>query len=147
LNVVLNDLKGQVPGNRKPQPAQWINYAIGRTHFQLAAVMNRPNKLVRAELYLSGPNAKPHFYLLHAQRDQIERELGYALTWDELPDGGDSRISISLPEADVHARADWPRQLRWMAQRLNDLHRVFSQRVRSLRADDWRPVVQSENED
>lgn len=147
LNIVLNELKGQVPGNRKPQPAQWINYAIGRTHFQLAAVMNRPNKLVRAELYLSGPNAKPHFHLLHAQREQVERELGYALTWDELPDGGDSRISITLPNADVHERGDWTRQLRWMAQRLNDLHRVFSQRVRMLRADDWRPAVQSEGED
>jgi hypothetical protein len=33
-------------------------------------------------------------------------------------------------------KPDWPRQHEWLAKRLNDMHRVFAQRVRALDAFD-----------
>lgn len=137
LHQVLDKVKGPIAGNRKPQPQSWMAYSIGRTEFNLGAVMIRPKRLVRTELYIAGDNAKRFFYLLREQKDSIEAELGYPLDWEELPTRRDSRVSVSLENLDPEDQADWPRQHEWLAKHLNDFHRVFLNRVRSLDADAW----------
>lgn len=140
LHQVLDKAKGPIAGNRKPQPQSWMAYSIGRSEFNLGAVMIRPKQQVRAELYISSENAKPYFYLLQEQRDAIESELGYPIVWEELPTRRDSRISISFDNVDPEDQADWPRQHEWLAKHLNDFHRVFVSRVRLLDADAWKPA-------
>ena len=137
-NPVLDAAGGPVSGYRKPQPQSWMAYKIGRGNFNLGAVVVRPKKQVRSELYISGNHAKAFFGLLKRQKDQIERELGYPLEWEELPDGRDSRISY-LNDVAPEEKVDWPRQHQWLAKRLNDMHRVLVERVRVLDADEWRP--------
>jgi hypothetical protein len=132
LNPVLSAAAGPVSGNRKAQPQSWMAYPIGRTFFALGAVMVRPKNQIRAELYISGGDAKRFFVLLRAQKEQVERELGYALEWEELPSKRDCRIACYLNDLDPEDESDWPRQHEWLAKRLNDFHRVFSQRVRAL---------------
>lgn len=132
LNTALNAVAGPVPGSRKPQPQSWMAYGVGRSRFNLAASLGRQAKRVMAELYISGPNAKSFFAQLANQREQIHKELGYVLDWDPLLEGQDCRIAVRLKEADFEDEADWPRQHQWLAQHLNDLHRVFAPRLRSL---------------
>ncbi len=129
---VLNEKRGPVRGNKKPQPQAWMGFPTGRSGIHLNPVMIAPKNRVRAEIYLGGANAKAFYGLLEKQRDAIENELGYGLNWEELPAGQDSRISISLDDADPRKEADWARQHSWLADRLNDLHRVFAPRVREL---------------
>lgn len=130
---------GPLARERKPQPQSWMSYSIGRSGFGLNASMARPRRQVRAELYISNANAKAFFHLLHAEKSEIEAELGYALDWDELPEGRDTRISIALDATDPEEQSDWSRQHDWLAARLNDFYRVFVNRVRVLNADSWRP--------
>ena len=139
FDKVLSALGGPISGGKKPQPQSWMAYSIGRSHFTLNAVMVRPKKQVRAELYISSDKAKAFFHLLAAQKDEIERELGFALDWEELPAGQDSRISVSLDDADPENEADWTRQHEWLAKRLNEMHRVLAPRVRALDPNSWRP--------
>lgn len=139
LHSALDAEGGPISGRRKPQPQSWMAYSIGRSGFNLGAVMLRQSKQVRAELYISGDRAKAFFGLLEAQKDAVERELGYVLEWEKLPEGRDSRVSIYLDGADPEDREEWTRQHDWLAQRLNDMHRVFARRVRELDAEDWRP--------
>jgi hypothetical protein len=140
LNSVLNAAKGPVLGNKKPQLQSWMSYPVGRSHCNLAAGMIRPKKQIRTELYLAGVNAKAFFWLLKQQKDAIEHELGYQLEWEELPEGQDSRIACYHDGGvDPDDKADWPRQHEWLAKRLNDMYRVFSNRVKALDADTWRP--------
>jgi Domain of unknown function (DUF4268) len=139
FDKVLAALGGPVSGGKKPQLQSWMAYSIGRSHLTLNAVMVRSKRQVRAELYISGNKAKAFFHLLAAQKEAIERELGFGLDWEELPEGQDSRISISLDDAEPENEADWPRQLEWLARRLNEMHRVLAPRVRALDPDSWRP--------
>ena len=136
LNGALDAAGGPVGGNRKPQPQSWMAYPIGRSGFNLAAVMIRPKNRVRAELYISGVEAKTFLSLLRGQKEAIEAELGYSLDWEDLPSRRDCRISSYLNEVDPEDEADWKRQHEWLAKRLNDMHKVFSQRVRALDADE-----------
>jgi hypothetical protein len=91
---------------------------------------------------MSSTNAKVFFGLLQRQREAIEQELGYALEWEELPEGQDSRISICLNDANPKDEGDWKRQHEWLTEKLNDLHRVFSRRVKELSPDDWQSKTQ-----
>lgn len=123
--------------NRTPLAQPWMPYPIGRSRMRLGTVMIRPNKCVRAELYLETEHAKAFFYLLQKQQDDIEAELGFSLQWEELPDGQDSRIAVYLEDADPDDRKDWPHQHEWLAEKLGELHRVFAGRVKELDPDDW----------
>jgi hypothetical protein len=139
LNTALTAIGGPVSGNRKPQPQSWMVYSIGRSGLHLSAVMIRPKSQVRSELHIAGDRAKAFFALLVQQKDEIERELGYQLEWEELPSKRDSRISSYLNNVDPENETDWPRQHEWLATRLNGMHRVFANRVRALDADTWSP--------
>jgi hypothetical protein len=94
--------------------------------------MDRGRDQIRVELQINGVHAKGLFRMLRAQAAAVESALGYPLDWEELPDAQDSRISCTLNEADPEDEADWPRQHDWLARRLNELHRVFAQRVKAL---------------
>ena len=98
--------------------------------------MVRPSSSVRAELYISTPRAKSYFRLLQQQRAEIERDLGYELIWDELPEGRDCRIHVGLKSTDPEDERDWPRQHEWLAAKLNQFHKIFFSRVRGLSAAD-----------
>jgi len=135
LNVALTAAAGPIAGNRKPQPQSWMAYAIGRTGFHLGAAMSLPKQQIRAELYISGDKAKRYIALLQVQKEAVERELGYSLSWEELPAGQDSRVVSYMNDVDPENRADWPRQHEWLAKRLNEMHRVFAPRVVVLDAD------------
>src|SRR5262249_40946563 len=126
---------GAVGGNKKPPSRSWMRFAVGRGGFYLDAVLVRTKQQIRAELYIAGGRAKVYFGLLEAQRDAIEREVGYALNWEELTGRHDCRISCVLSESDPENEADWPRQHEWLAARLNDLHSAFAPRIASLDAD------------
>ena len=137
LNTALNNKGGPVKGDRKPQLMSWTSYPIGRASFSLNAAMNIRKRVVRAELYITGPNAKAFFWLLNEQKQQIEAEIGSQLKWEDLPEGRDTRISMELQGVDIEDEEDWPRQHEWLAASLNDIHRVLSRRIRDLKADDW----------
>lgn len=137
LHEVLSNTSGPVSGNRTPQPQSWMAYPIGRSGFHLGAVMVRPKRQIRSELYISGDTAKAFFHLLQEQKASVEQELGYPLEWEELPSRRDSRISAYLNDLDPENQEDWPRQHEWLAARLNEMHKVFSNRVRTLDADAW----------
>lgn len=139
FNSVLNSKGGPVSGNKKAQPQSWMSYPIGKSAVHLGAAMSSFRNQVRAELYIAGANAKAYFGLLKRQKEAIEQELGYPLEWEELPAGLDSRISVSLDESNLKNNDDWKRQHEWLAEKLNNMHRVFSRRVKELSADDWQP--------
>lgn len=134
---VLTSKGGPLAKDRKPQPQSWMSYSIGRSGVGVNASMIRSKDQVRAELYLSGSHAKPRFWLLRDQKTEIEAEIGYALDWEELPLGKDTRISVSLNGSNPEMQADWQRQHEWLATKLNEFYRVFVDRVRMLDTSDW----------
>lgn len=135
LNAVLDQQGGRVSGAKKPQAASWMSYPIGRTRFNLGAVMNTQKPFLRVELYISGENAKSFFAQLETQAADIHAELGYPLEWEPLPQGADSRVSVYKHGVDPLDEAGWPEQHAWLAARLDEMHRVFFARVRDLSLD------------
>lgn len=126
--------RGSLVKPQKPLPQHWTNFAVGRSNFSFAAFVNTQKDRIGVELVMTGPDAKPHFYLLHQQKEQIESEVGASLSWLELPHRKESRISLRLEQADPASIATWPVQHEWLAEKLERYHKVFVHRVKSLNA-------------
>ena len=136
FNSVLDKAKGPVSGIRKPQAQFWMAFPIGRSNFNPGAAVALRKQEIRTELY-AGDKAKAFSNLLIEQKDTIEQDLGYPLQWEELPDLRDSRISVRLSDVDPWDKRVWSRQHDWLVAKLNDLHRVFANRIRRLDADEY----------
>jgi hypothetical protein len=137
LNKALDDVQGPVAPTRTPQPQAWMAYSIGKTGFNLGAVMIRSKRQIRAELYIAGDQAKALFYLLHEQKKAIEEDLGYQLAWEELPTRRDARVATYMENVEPEDERDWKRQHTWLAEKVNEFHYAFSQRIRALNPGDW----------
>lgn len=114
-----------------PLAQNWLVHSIGKAGVNLNSSLNRQEGWIRAEIYLTGTRAEDHFRQLLDLKDEIEKELGFPLEWY---DGAtkDRRIFVSEKIQNITDRAGWSRQHVWLADRLDDLHRVFHDRVRAL---------------
>ena len=130
---VLDKASGPLSGNRKAQAQSWMDYPIGRTGFRLVTTMALRDQEIRADVYIAGATAKQFFALLQEQKDDVEQELGFSLEWKESRQ--DCRILVCLRDADPKKESDWQRQHLWLVEKLNEMHRVFAPRIRSLDVD------------
>lgn len=124
---------------QKPLPQHWAYFAIGRSYFLLTALVNTRERRIGVNLAMTGPHAKAHFHLLAQEKASIEAEIGVPLEWEELPGNKESHIALRYGGADPAQREDWTRQHTWLAERLEQFHRVFAPRVEGLDAADHRP--------
>ena len=128
----LDSAGGPVAGNRRPSGTRQMIFRAGRYGFNIVASTTPVKRHVRVQLSIWGEHAEERFGLLERQKEEIERELGYPLEWEARPRERDCKISCGLLDADPEDEADWPRQHEWLAQHVNDMHRVFSRRVKAL---------------
>jgi len=128
---------------RSPRPQHWMPMALGRVGFHLFAVASLSDSItetfeaheVRAEVILNGPTAKIAYAALEAQKSQIEKELGESLDWYNPPDKQSCKMFFRKP-ANLEDRDQWPTYFAWLVEKLDALHRVFSQRVKNLDLDE-----------
>ena len=131
LESVLKEAKGPVFGSSrmKKRSDYFMIWTYLRPHFRLATVIDRQHNQIGAELYVAHSKSSEYLERLKEGKNEIDREFNYPLEW--IP----PKISCH-EEVDLEDESDWPRQHEWLAGRLNDLHRVFYDRVRELNIDD-----------
>lgn len=131
----LEAMGGPVGGNLTPQPRSSMGFGIGVGGFNLSATMYAwEEKWIRVDLYIKGESAERHLALLEGQKDEIKEELGHALEWGDQKQVAvrDRRIACYWRDVDPEDESDWRRQHEWLATHLNEMHRVFSRRIRKL---------------
>ena len=86
---------------QQPRPQHWLNNSIGRSGFGLNITANTRDARLGVELSMPGDEAKARFAMLAQQRESVERQLGFALDWQELPDAKACRVATWLPDASI----------------------------------------------
>lgn len=138
LHKVLSTPGGPVAGNKAPQPNNYMEYSVGRSEFSLRATVKQQDAQIQAGLYIETDDAKAFFGLLEQDKEVIESDFGEPLDWQALPQHQASRIALTHNDVHPMDGKDWDRQHRWLADKLNALHRVFAPRIENLDAADWR---------
>lgn len=125
-------LKPQKPGSQ-----HWTNFAIGRSYFHLAALLNSREKRIAVILCLSGPNSKQHFNILKDKYFELsKKELGSNIEWRELPDRQESHVYMSK-NSDPLNKSDWMEQIKWMKENLERFYSFFSPKVKNISLDEY----------
>ena len=131
FSALLKKANGRVRP-RKPLPQHWQTFAIGRSNFLPYTTINDKNSRIGIHLILQGPDAKAHYSLLHAQKGAIESEASEKLEWRMLPDNKESQINLYRHDSDPSDHDSWEEQHRWLLDKLNLFHSIFSDRIKSL---------------
>jgi len=121
-----------------PHAQTWMNFSLGRTGFFVAAVITdwdtellKYNHHARVELAIAGPHASEHFKLLQKQKAEIERDIGDELGWRIPKESQKHRIYLKLP-SNYFNRDEWPAMHKWLKDKLELFHKVFTPRVKAL---------------
>jgi hypothetical protein len=87
---------------------------------------------------MQGPNTMTYFRLLQREKEDIEKEIGADLVWDDSPPTTRS-IGLYKNDADIRDRKNWPDQHKWLYETLGAFYNSFAKRVKDLEASDYRP--------
>ena len=113
-----------------------LRFSIGGKKFRLHARLSSRNREIGIRLYMAGDSAKPHYYKLEEQQEEIHKAFGETLEWNEVPENERSQISLSKQNTDPSDENDWQRQYEWLATRLERFNQVFQPRIKELNPED-----------
>jgi len=122
-----------------PPPRNEVSFAIGRTNFQLLAMLRTNPKGLAVELRISGNDSVAHYELLSQDRQEVHYELDFEPEWILMENSQNGRIISMNHDVDPTDEETWSDQIKWMAKALEDFNRVFRARVRDINANDWQP--------
>ena len=128
--------------SRERKSTRYLIFDIGRRGFAMSVWMSKRFRGLGTELYMTGQNAIAHFHLLKEQREEIETQFGESLEWEE------ERCRAFSWQEDVNPtdEDDWPNQHKWLAAKLEKFNEVFRPRIKNLKADDWEPPEDEDDE-
>ncbi len=132
----LQDRESEVRAG-KAMPKHRINVSIGRSGAKLSAfagIWDEDQKawvrgLTRVQLMLNGDDSKEIFDRLHADREEIEAELGESLIWHNPENARRCRVYTRWL-VDLEDRGDWSNQFAWLEERLRGFDATFRDRVK-----------------
>lgn len=121
----------------KASPHHWMDMAVGKTGYNIAAIASRWNSSestydsweIRAEFAVS--NAETHFAPFDESRQAIEEELGFQLNWHNPEDKKMARAWIGT-KANLFDKSSWAEACEWLATHLQTMHQVFGKRIKQI---------------
>lgn len=123
---------------RTPRPQHSLNFAIGRSGFQMTALIRTAfEQRIALQLVIHKGDVKAFFHLLYQDKERVEAELGESLEWREQPDNKRSYITLYNEHFDPSDRTQWLEQYAWFHNKLEAFHKIFSHRIKTLNADDY----------
>lgn len=124
--------KGTFLSLRAPRAQHWYSMAVGRSKFHISLTVNTIHNRLGCELYMRGENAKKYFSELKKDKENIEKEIGKELDWQELPDGQDSRI-ILYHDGDITNKDAWDESTEWFKKYSELFYESFNERVKKIK--------------
>jgi len=122
---------------QSPRPKHWNSMTLGKAgvHMSVTYVLQDPR--IGCELYLSGEQAKSNFDQLMTKKEQIEKEVGSALSWERLDDKGKiaSRIALYKKVNNLDEPNERQEALDWLGTTASRFAEVFIPLVKLLKAE------------
>lgn len=89
---------------RKPTTDHWMDFSIGSSACHIGVTQIRKTNSIGVELYIN--DDKELFNSIHNHKDDVEKIMGFALDWRELPERKASRIIVEKL-ANLDDQAEW----------------------------------------
>ena len=118
--------------HRQPDNKHYRDFGIGIRGFAVRARQQvkrgrRNGRGLSAAFIVSGRNQAAEFQSLQKQQVEIENDFGESLSWDALLK--EKQVNTITMPVDVTNETDWPNQYEWLATKLEQLAKVFRDRI------------------
>ena len=113
-----------------PPARDIVQFGIGRTSFQLLAMLRTNPRGLAVELRMIGNDSVSHYELLSRDKLDIQTELGLEPEWVLMENSKNGRVILRNNSVDPTNEETWPDQITWMSDALGNFNRVFRPRVR-----------------
>lgn len=124
--------KGTFLKSQKPSPQHWSNFALGKSDFNLSAIMSVRDNFIRADLYINTETSKEDFRKLKEKYQQDSLHfISDNVIWEEVPDKKMSWIYLKKA-ANVKDRKDWANQHQWFMETLEKFDKFFRPKIKQL---------------
>lgn len=108
---------------RQPRPQHWYTLSIGTSKMYIALVVSEYGGFIRTELYIK--NNKELYFKFFGAKDIIEKELGFPVEWEELPDAKASRIKLERSDVDLANENNFSSYFKWYLDTATKFANVF----------------------
>lgn len=142
FKLYLEKLDGSFQMN-SPLPQAYTALSIGRTGIIFRVAISESKRKLQIDLNFWKKEAQPFYFVLNIEKDQIHKELGYELFWDEMEGFGGSKISLEKLEQNVEDESTWLDQFEWLDNKVQDFIRVLKPRLRDINPDEWINKIES----
>lgn len=115
-----------------PRAGHFLRTSLGRSGFQLNAIVNKRIRKIAIELWLDGSQAKQHFADIFDQRADIENALGCGLDWQELTHANASKVIAWHSDAPLEDESRWPEYIDWLTSNLVKMQSILRPIVQAL---------------
>jgi Domain of unknown function (DUF4268) len=128
---------------RRSCHGHWFPFGIGSAKFHISATISTEKQRIGVELWCPQDISKTAFRALLAQKEEIEKEFGEPLLWEELLGRKGTRIVAYMHDIDLADEKLYPTLHAWMLTRMDRMKNVFADRVRKVPFD---PVASDSSE-
>lgn len=101
----------------------WYSLAISKTYVRVEFYIDTPDKENNKKIYDS----------LSHEKEEIETELGYNLTWERLDDKKASRIKYEMVDVNINNEEDWGKMISFLIENVIKFEIVFSKRIPKIK--------------
>ncbi|PID52121.1 MAG: hypothetical protein CR972_03795 [Candidatus Moraniibacteriota bacterium] len=119
--------------NLTARPATWISVSLGKQGITLNLVVS--GKYARAEIYITCGDRdinKRIFDTFEKEKEKIEQEVGFNLTWERMDNKVTSRIKRENNTLSVYKKEDYPEAIEFLLESLEKMQPVFAKYVEKL---------------
>jgi len=122
---------------RAGQPQSWYSFSSGTRGFTYSVTFpGRGQPRVCTELYIDGGDAEWNYNalrVLKAQKEQIEREFGDVLDWQDLENRRACRVAYYRSGSILDPQEKLDEYLAWAVEHVRKLKTVFGPRIKAIR--------------
>lgn len=117
---------------QKPSSSHWTNYAIGKSGYDLAAIIDTQKKLLRIEfnMYDDIDNEKLN-HIRSNFEDAAFQEISKDLVWNPIEGRKQSNIYL-IKRFDVWDKNNWPEQHQWIREYVEKFDKFFRPVVKNM---------------
>lgn len=118
-------------------PQHWLNFGIGKSGTKLVASINTTKNSISVGFLTEDENGKAYFDLLHKQRKEIEKKLGFTPEWNRMDGKKMTAIRYYLKDIDFSNQNKWAEYIEWLKTHLKLFDKAFRTRVKALDISEW----------
>jgi len=116
---------------QRPGFAHWYNFTVGHAGSLVSLTVNTREQQLACKFYVHSEDARSVFAKLKESKEDIERQLGTELEWDERDDRRRCQ-AVERRAGDIRDRDRWPEFFAWFKERAEAFASAFGPRVAGL---------------